>query len=54
MAGRLNTHSPLSRQGQKWGGAEEPEVTEVLQACPDVTTVAVEETAMCRESDPHR
>ncbi|XP_013008362.1 tumor necrosis factor receptor superfamily member 14 isoform X1 [Cavia porcellus] len=41
-------------QGQKWGGAEEPEVTEVLQACPDVTTVAVEETAMCRESDPHR
>lgn len=43
------------QQGERLDGAEEPLVTETLQARPDVTTVAVEETTPAfGEKDPHR
>ncbi|KAM6172724.1 tumor necrosis factor receptor superfamily member 14 isoform 2-T2 [Erethizon dorsatum] len=45
----------ITTQGQRQGRAEEPTDTEVLQPWPDVTTVAVEETApVFRGKDPHR
>ncbi|XP_013359699.1 PREDICTED: tumor necrosis factor receptor superfamily member 14 isoform X3 [Chinchilla lanigera] len=48
--------APMTNPNQeRRGGAEDPEFTEALQPLPDVTTVAVEETApVLREKDPHR